>query len=60
VLCGTPGEVAARIVELAQAAGGRLHFVARLYYPGMDAGTMRGAARLFAERVIPAVRSALP
>ncbi len=57
VLCGTPDDVAARIVELAGAAGPGLHFVARLYYPGMDVETMRRAARLFAERVAPAVRS---
>jgi len=59
VLCGTPDQVAAAIVELDRAAGGRLHFVARLYYPGMDLDTMRRAAELFAERVIPAVRSAV-
>jgi alkanesulfonate monooxygenase SsuD/methylene tetrahydromethanopterin reductase-like flavin-dependent oxidoreductase (luciferase family) len=56
-LCGTPDDVAARIVELAGAAGPGLHFVARLYYPGMDVETMRSSARLFAERVIPAVRA---
>ncbi|HXJ64980.1 MAG TPA: LLM class flavin-dependent oxidoreductase [Actinomycetota bacterium] len=57
IICGTPDEVARSIVELAAAAGPELHFVARLYWPGMGADAMRAAARLFAERVIPAVRA---
>jgi alkanesulfonate monooxygenase SsuD/methylene tetrahydromethanopterin reductase-like flavin-dependent oxidoreductase (luciferase family) len=56
MLCGSPDEVAARIGEYAEAAGPRFHFVARLYYPGMDRAMMRESTRLFAERVVPALR----
>jgi len=58
-LCGTADEIAGRIVELARIAGPRFHFVARLYYPGMDLDTMREAARRFAEVVIPRIRGEL-
>ena len=57
VICGTPGQVASRVRELADIAGPRFTFIARLYYPGMDPATMRESTRLFAERVIPAVRA---
>jgi len=60
IICGTPAEVAARIIELAEiapAAGPDLTFIARMHYPGMDPGVVRAAARLFAEQVIPAVRA---
>ena len=63
IICGTPSEVAARIAELAEiarAAGPDFTFIARLHYPGMDPATVRAAARLFAENVIPAVRAATP
>jgi len=55
-LVGTPREVAERIRALDEAAGGDLHFVARLYYPGMDRGTQREALRVFAEDVAPLLR----
>jgi alkanesulfonate monooxygenase SsuD/methylene tetrahydromethanopterin reductase-like flavin-dependent oxidoreductase (luciferase family) len=53
MICGTPEEVAAQIAALADVAGPRFHFVARLYYPGMDLDVMRESTRLFAERVVP-------
>jgi alkanesulfonate monooxygenase SsuD/methylene tetrahydromethanopterin reductase-like flavin-dependent oxidoreductase (luciferase family) len=60
IICGTPAEVAARVAELAEAAravGPHFTFIARMHYPGMDPGTVRAAARLFAAEVIPAVRA---
>jgi alkanesulfonate monooxygenase SsuD/methylene tetrahydromethanopterin reductase-like flavin-dependent oxidoreductase (luciferase family) len=57
IICGTPDEVAARVRALADVAGPRFTFIARLYYPGMDPATMLDSARLFADRVIPAVRA---
>ena len=56
ILLGTPDEVAARIAELNDAAGGDLHYIARLYWPGMDPGVQREALALFAEEVIPQLR----
>jgi probable F420-dependent oxidoreductase len=55
-LVGRPEEVAERIRAFDRAAGGSLHFVARLYYPGMDPGTQREAMRLFADEVAPLLR----
>ena len=55
-LIGTPDEVAEGIRAYAEAAGGDLHFVARLYYPGMDPGIQREAMRVFAEGVIQQLR----
>jgi probable F420-dependent oxidoreductase len=57
-LVGAPEEVAAGILRLARVAGGDLHFIARLYWPGMAPDRQREAMRLFAEEVVPAVRSA--
>jgi alkanesulfonate monooxygenase SsuD/methylene tetrahydromethanopterin reductase-like flavin-dependent oxidoreductase (luciferase family) len=56
ILLGAPEEVAARIAELNDAAGGELHYIARLYWPGMDPGVQREALALFAEEVIPQLR----
>ncbi len=56
MICGTPDEVAARIGEYADAAGDRFHFVARMYYPGMDPDMMAESTRLFARKVLPALR----
>jgi len=56
MICGTSEEVVARIAALADLAGPRFHFIARLYYPGMDLEVMRESTRLFAERVVPAFR----
>jgi alkanesulfonate monooxygenase SsuD/methylene tetrahydromethanopterin reductase-like flavin-dependent oxidoreductase (luciferase family) len=60
IICGTPADVAARIIELAeiaQVAAPDFTFIARMHYPGMDPGIVRATARLFAEQVIPAVRT---
>ena len=56
IVMGTPGEVAARIHEFAEAAGGDVHYIARLYFPGMAPEIQREAMRIFAEEVIPELR----
>jgi alkanesulfonate monooxygenase SsuD/methylene tetrahydromethanopterin reductase-like flavin-dependent oxidoreductase (luciferase family) len=56
-LVGPPTVVADGIQALAAPAGGDLHFIARLYWPGMAPNDQRDAMRLFAETVIPSVRS---
>jgi hypothetical protein len=48
--------VAEHIASLRDAAGADLHFVARLYWPGMALGVQREAMAVFAERVIPLLR----
>jgi len=56
-LVGTPDSVADGIAAYAAAAGDHpFHFIARLYWPGMDPGLMRAALTVHAEQVIPAVR----
>lgn len=52
-LHGTPEQVAERIRELVDAAGGRLHYIARLYWPGMDPAVRDESLRIFAEDVRP-------
>jgi alkanesulfonate monooxygenase SsuD/methylene tetrahydromethanopterin reductase-like flavin-dependent oxidoreductase (luciferase family) len=56
VICGTPTEVAERIIELAGIAGPLFTFIARLYFPGMPREMMDESTRLFAELVVPSVR----
>ena len=56
ILLGSPDEVAARIRELAAAVGGDIHYIARLYFPGMAPEVQRETMRIFAEEVIPALR----
>jgi hypothetical protein len=48
--------VAERIRGFEQAAGGDLHFIARLYYPGMAPEEQREVLHLFAEGVAPLLR----
>jgi alkanesulfonate monooxygenase SsuD/methylene tetrahydromethanopterin reductase-like flavin-dependent oxidoreductase (luciferase family) len=56
-LVGTPDSVAEGIAAYAAAAGDHpFHFIARLYWPGMDAALMREALTVHAEQVIPAAR----
>lgn len=55
-LIGTPREVADRIQEFREAAGEPFHFIARLYWPGLDPALQREALAVFGEEVIPALR----
>ena len=59
-LAGPPESVAEGIGRLARIADGDLHFIARLYWPGMPIDRQREAMRLFAEAVVPSVRAAFP
>jgi alkanesulfonate monooxygenase SsuD/methylene tetrahydromethanopterin reductase-like flavin-dependent oxidoreductase (luciferase family) len=54
---GTPEEVARQIDEYRRAAGGDLHFIARLYFPGLPWEVQRRTLRLFGEQVIPRARA---
>jgi alkanesulfonate monooxygenase SsuD/methylene tetrahydromethanopterin reductase-like flavin-dependent oxidoreductase (luciferase family) len=56
-LVGPPELVAEGIRRLAEPAGGDLHFIARLYWPGMPPDRQRDAMRLFAGKVIQTVRN---
>jgi len=56
IVLGRPDEVADRIDRFRRAAGGDLHYIARLYWPGLDPGLQREALALFAEEVIPELR----
>jgi alkanesulfonate monooxygenase SsuD/methylene tetrahydromethanopterin reductase-like flavin-dependent oxidoreductase (luciferase family) len=55
IVLGSAEEVADRLLAFQDAAGGRLHYIARLYWPGMDPGLQREAMAVFAEQVIPLV-----
>jgi alkanesulfonate monooxygenase SsuD/methylene tetrahydromethanopterin reductase-like flavin-dependent oxidoreductase (luciferase family) len=57
IVLGTPQEVADRIRAYADAAGAALHFIADLYWPGMDPSLQRECMRIFAEEVAPLLRS---
>jgi alkanesulfonate monooxygenase SsuD/methylene tetrahydromethanopterin reductase-like flavin-dependent oxidoreductase (luciferase family) len=56
IVLGTPEQVAERIAAFREAAGGDLHYIARLYWPGMDPALQREAMAVFAEDVLPRVR----
>lgn len=56
IVLGAPEEVARQINAYRVAAGREIHYIARLYWPGMPIGVQRRALRLFAEEVIPRLR----
>ncbi len=57
-IVGRPDEVAERISRYVDAAQDvRLHFVPRLYWPGMAPALQREAMAVFAEQVVPLVRA---
>jgi alkanesulfonate monooxygenase SsuD/methylene tetrahydromethanopterin reductase-like flavin-dependent oxidoreductase (luciferase family) len=56
ILVGRPQEVAERIAALNDAAGGRLHYIARLDWPGMDPAVRNESMRIFAGEVVPLLR----
>lgn len=56
IILGTPDQVAEQIDAYREAAGDDLHFIADLYWPGMDPLLQREAMRIFAEQVAPLVR----
>ena len=54
---GPPERVAAGLLAYAQAVEGDIHVIARSYFPGMDPGVQRETMRVFANDVIPLLRS---
>jgi len=56
IVLGTPGEVADRIQAYEEAAGTELHFIADLYWPGMEPSLQRETMRIFADDVAPLLR----
>jgi alkanesulfonate monooxygenase SsuD/methylene tetrahydromethanopterin reductase-like flavin-dependent oxidoreductase (luciferase family) len=57
-LIGTPAEVAEQIQAFHRAAGEPFHFIARLYWPGLEPALQREAVQVFADEVMPALRPA--
>src|SRR5262249_60328004 len=57
IVMGTPDEVAAQIDAYRRAAGGDLHYIARLYFPGLPWDVQQRTLRLFAEQGIPRSRA---
>jgi alkanesulfonate monooxygenase SsuD/methylene tetrahydromethanopterin reductase-like flavin-dependent oxidoreductase (luciferase family) len=57
IVIGTPDEVARQIDAYRRAAGGDLHYIARLYFPGLPWEVQQRTLRLFAEQVIPQARA---
>ena len=58
-LVGRPTEIVEQLHALQQMTPGELHYIARLYWPGMDPGMQREAMEIFAEDVIPKLRPRL-
>jgi probable F420-dependent oxidoreductase len=56
IVLGAPEVVADGIRELADAAGGDLHYIARLYFPGLPFNMQREVIRIFGEEVAPKLR----
>jgi probable F420-dependent oxidoreductase len=56
IVLGSPDEVAERIASYNEAAGGNLHYIARLYFPGMGPRLQDEALDVFASAVIPKLR----
>lgn len=55
-VAGTPEQVADTVQAFARIAGGDLHYIARMYWPGMSPERQRQTMRLFAETVVPVLR----
>jgi alkanesulfonate monooxygenase SsuD/methylene tetrahydromethanopterin reductase-like flavin-dependent oxidoreductase (luciferase family) len=56
IVLGTPQQVADRLRAYQDAVGAELHFIADLYWPGMDPSLQREVMRVFAEEVAPLLR----
>lgn len=59
VIWGTPDVVARRIVNYVEAADRGVHFIARLYLPGLSFDVQRRTLELFATEVAPRVQDLL-
>jgi alkanesulfonate monooxygenase SsuD/methylene tetrahydromethanopterin reductase-like flavin-dependent oxidoreductase (luciferase family) len=58
ILIGAPDGIAERIGAYRSAAGQDVHFIADLYWPGMDPEVQRETMRIFAVEVAPLLREA--
>ena len=56
LVVGTHEQIAERMLEYQEAAGGSLSYTAEFAWPGLDRGVLAEAMALFAEAVIPLVR----
>ncbi len=56
IVLGRPEQVAEQIAAFRDAAGGDVHYIARLYWPGMDPALQREAIDVFGEAVAPLLR----
>ena len=56
-LAGTPDEVVEKLGKYQEAAGIEFHYIARLYWPGMNQDIQREAMQVFAAEVIPKLHS---
>jgi hypothetical protein len=54
---GEPEEIVEWLAALQAVTPGELHYVARLYWPGMDPGVQAEAMEIFADEVIKKVRT---
>jgi alkanesulfonate monooxygenase SsuD/methylene tetrahydromethanopterin reductase-like flavin-dependent oxidoreductase (luciferase family) len=57
IVMGTPEEVIEQLAAFDAAAGGDLHYIARLYFPGIDAALLDEAMEIFATEVVPKLAS---
>jgi len=57
IVVGTPEEVAHGVLRFQEEAGVPIHYIAQLYWPGLDPGVQREALAVFAEEVAPLVRA---
>ena len=55
-LVGTPDNVVTQLRKYQEAAGVEFHYIARLYWPGMNQDLQREAMQVFATEVIPQLR----
>ncbi len=55
-LAGTPDDVAEKLRKYQDAAGIEFHYIARLYWPGMNRDLQRETMQVFAAEVIPQLR----
>jgi alkanesulfonate monooxygenase SsuD/methylene tetrahydromethanopterin reductase-like flavin-dependent oxidoreductase (luciferase family) len=56
MILGTPEQVAQQISAYRDIGGDDIHFIADLYWPGMDPALQRETMRIFADQVAPRLR----
>jgi alkanesulfonate monooxygenase SsuD/methylene tetrahydromethanopterin reductase-like flavin-dependent oxidoreductase (luciferase family) len=56
MVIGTPEQVAEELDAFREACGASFHYLARMYWPGLDPGFQRETIDVFAEEVMPRLR----